>query len=341
MCAIVLNAAGALRPEKESLLSEAFTTDLLIVGAGMAGLLAAADLQEKGVNALLVEKSRGVGGRLATRRIGAAFFDHGAQFITARTPRWQALLSRWQAQGIATVWYRGDEDEHPRWRGLPTMTAIPKQLAQRLNVRLETKLTCLQEATTGWRAVFEQGEPVFARAVLLTAPVPQSLAILHAGQVHIEPSLHAQLEAIEYEPCLAVMALLDRASRLPVPGFLRPQHGNIAWLADNHIKGISPVPAITLHATPLFSRTHWEADRQETGKQLLEEAAPWLGAAVTEFQVHGWRYARPLKEATQPCIILREDPPLLLAGDAFGGARVEGAALSGWAAAEWLAGQLK
>jgi len=68
------------------------TTDILILGAGLAGLLAAADLQASGFQSLVVDKGRGVGGRLASRRIGSATFDHGAQFITARTPRWPLKL---------------------------------------------------------------------------------------------------------------------------------------------------------------------------------------------------------------------------------------------------------
>ena len=67
------------------------TADVLVIGAGMAGLIAAAELQRAGRRVLVLDKGRGVGGRLASRRIGEASFDHGAQFITARTPRFAAL----------------------------------------------------------------------------------------------------------------------------------------------------------------------------------------------------------------------------------------------------------
>ncbi|PWH15946.1 MAG: hypothetical protein DDG60_04995 [Anaerolineae bacterium] len=310
--------------------------DILIVGAGIAGLLAATDLQAAGFQPLIVDKGRGVGGRLATRRIGAASFDHGAQFITARTPRFAALLQSWRNQGLLTEWYRSPEDEHIRWRGVPTITALPKYLSQGLAVHLERKLIALQPENSAWRAHFEHGESISARAVLLTAPVPQSLAVLETGQVTLAPSIHTALQAIEYEPCLAVMAVLKGQSNLAAPGFVRPTDGNIAWLADNYIKGVSAVPAITLHATPAFSRAHWDDDRQETGKKLLQEATAWLGSEVAEFQVHGWRYARPINNDFPPALIVSQKPMLLLAGDAFGGARVEGAALSGWAAAELL-----
>jgi len=311
-------------------------TDILILGAGLAGLLAATDLQASGFQPLVVDKGRGVGGRLASRRIGSATFDHGAQFITARTPRFAGLLREWEALGLVTEWYRGANPEHIYWRGVPSMTAVPKHLAKSLNVRLEMKMTAIKQENSCWLATFENGETIAANAVLLTAPVPQSLALIDAGGVAIEASKREQLEAVEYEPCLAIMVVLKGQSNIPQLGFLRFDSGPIGWIADNQAKGISAVSAVTIHATPAYSSSHWEHDRQEIGRELLAAAAPWLGAEAVEFQVHAWRYARPRHEQDHPCLTLNQSPALLIAGDAFGGPRVEGAALSGWAAAEAL-----
>jgi hypothetical protein len=317
-------------------MTEQSTTDILIIGAGLAGLLAATDLQASGFHPLVVDKGRGVGGRLASRRIGSATFDHGAQFITARTPRFAALLSEWHGLGLVTEWYRGTSAEHIYWRGVPSITAVPKHLAKSLHVRLEMKMTALKQESSRWLAIFENGETVAAKAVLLTAPVPQSLALLAAGGVTLEASKREQLEALEYEPCLAVMAVLKGEANVPKPGFIRFDSGPVGWIADNQAKGISAVSAVTIHATPAFSLEHQEDDRQKMGQHLLEVAAPWLGSEAAEFQVHAWRYARPKHEQDHPCLILNQSPALLIAGDAFGGPRVEGAALSGWAAADAL-----
>ena len=130
------------------------------------------------------------------------------------------------------------------------------------------------------------------------------------------------------------MAVLDGSSRLLPPGGLVPDRGPIAWIADNQLKGISAEPAVTIHATHAFSLEHWDRDRQESGRGLLSAAAEWLGAGIKTFQVHGWRYSKPIQIDEQPCVILSQSPPLVLAGDAFAGPRVEGAAISGWAAAE-------
>ena len=198
------------------------------------------------------------------------------------------------------------------------------------------KMSVLKQEGSHWLAICENGETITANAVLLTAPVPQSLALLDSGGVALRASMREQLEAVEYEPCMAVMAVLKGESNIPQPGFIRFDAGPIGWIADNQANGISAVSAVTIHATPAFSLEHQEDGRQKMGHHLLEVAAPWLGAETAEFQVHAWRYARPAKEQSHPCLTLNRSPSLVIAGDAFGGPRVEGAALSGWAAAEAL-----
>jgi predicted NAD/FAD-dependent oxidoreductase len=313
------------------------TTDVLVIGAGMAGLIAAVELQRAGRRVLVFDKGRGVGGRLASRRIDRATFDHGAQFITTRDPRFAAVLERGRQNGAMEEWCRGfagSVDGHARWRGKPAMSAVAKHLAIGLDLLLETQVVALRRADDRWRAETATGRTFTAGAVVLTPPVPQSLAMLDAGGIVLAPEMRTRLAAIEYERCLAVMAVLDGPSRIPPPGGLVPADGPIAWIADNQLKGISAEPTVTVHATHAFSLEHWERDRQESGRALLEAGAEWLGAGVKTFQVHGWRYSKPMRVDEEPCVLVSKSPPLVLAGDAFAGPRVEGAALSGWAAAE-------
>ena len=119
------------------------------------------------------------------------------------------------------------------------------------------------------------------------------------------------------------------------PGGSKP----IRWIADNTHKGISPAAqAVTIHAGRGFSREHWEKERSSVGEKLLEAAAQWLGdAQVLEFQVHGWRYSQPVDTYSEACLMVEDS--LVFAGDAFAGPRVEGAALSGLAAADALLGR--
>jgi predicted NAD/FAD-dependent oxidoreductase len=72
--------------------------------------------------------------------------------------------------------------------------------------------------------------------------------------------------------------------------------------------------------------------------ELVELAGEFIGAAtIVEMQLKKWRFATPRLMWPEPCWIAAEAAgPLALAGDAFAGPRIEGAALSGMAAAAAL-----
>lgn len=321
--------------------------DCLIVGAGIAGLLAAHKLVDAGWQVVLLDKGRGVGGRMATRRIDEAVFDHGAQFFTVRDDRFEALVAGWERAGLVAEWARGfangagewRQDGHPRYRGAQGMTTLPKHLAAGMDVRTSVRVTAVQAEGDGWQVTIESGETLTARRLLLTPPVPQSLALLDAGSYALPAAVRADLEAIEYNPCLAVMAVLDSVPALPEPGGVQLNSEPIGWIADNQRKGISPVPAVTIHAAPGFSREHFDGDRDAAGQLLLDAAAGYLGGAqVVRWQVHGWRYSQPVAVYDEAFLPVSGPAPLVFAGDAFAGPRVEGAAVSGLSAADYLLG---
>ena len=174
--------------------------------------------------------------------------------------------------------------------------------------------------------------------LLITSPVPQTLELLKG--INIPADKYARLEHIEYESCIAVMAILDGPTAIEAPGAIALEEGPIAWISDNLQKGVSTVPAVTIHGSGEFSAEHIDHDRTQIGQQLIDAAAQYLGSAqVTEYQVHGWRYSKPSIVDPDPCLLLSHGtdlPPLAVAGDAFAGPRFEGAVQSGWAAAKML-----
>lgn len=322
----------------------------LIVGAGLAGLLAAQRLQGAGMDVTLLEQEHGVGGRMATRRLAVpkfapAVFDHGAQFFTVREQRFQSLVDQWQADSKVRLWSRGFAtadgsyyaDGHPRYCGTSGMFAIAQPLAQGLNCHLGAVVTGVEQHQGGWQALTAGGDSFSAESLILTPPVPQSLGLLDAGTFKLPGTARRVLETITYEPCIALMLLLDGPGGIPEPGGMWPLGEPIAWMADNHRKGISPQPgAITIHAGPEFSSERWNTDDQLVSGELIAAAADWLQASVAFSQVYRWRYSKPIRTVSEPYLAIQVGAPLLFAGDAFAGPRVEGAALSGLAAADWL-----
>lgn len=327
------------------------SVDVLIVGAGLSGLLAARVLRERGLQVRLLEKARGVGGRLATRRLESHVADHGAQFFTAHDPRFQKLVQDWEAAGVVRRWSTGftapdgtyRDNGIPRYRGVPGMTGIGKHLADGLDVRLQAKAVRAEVAEPGWRITLEDGATHSARALLLTAPVPQSLALLREGQVTLPEPAGTDLAQIDYAPCLTVLAELTGPSGIPDPGGIWMSGEPLLWMADNLLKGVSTgtTPVVTIHAGQDFSREHWETAESEVTAAILQAAAPCLGSGVAKTQLHRWKFSVPLRVHPEPCVSLTVPAPLAFAGDAFGGPRVEAAALSGLAAGSALAEALR
>ena len=322
----------------------------VIVGAGISGLLAANALQREGWDVTVLDKGRGVGGRMATRRVGGGTFDHGAQFFTVRGDRFFAFVEDWIDAGAAAEWSRGfadadgnlNEDGHPRYRGARGMTSIPKYLARGLDVRTGEKAVRVDAIAGGWDVACESGLQLEASALLLGMPVSQALGLATSGNYGLPASARQKLEAVSYGPCLALMVLLDGPADVPGPGGMQIKGEPLDWIGDNQRKGISEVPAITIHAGPEWSSAHFEDDEADVMRQLVSFAGDQLGTdlatRVIESSLARWRYSWVTNAHPEPFLAASEVPALLFCGDAFGQPKVEGAALSGLAAADYLLG---
>jgi predicted NAD/FAD-dependent oxidoreductase len=309
--------------------------------------MAAHVLQEQGLGVALVDKGRSVGGRLATRRIGPGRADHGAQFFTVRSPEFRSWVDRWMADGLVYRWSTGwadgslapvTTDGHPRYAVQSGMNALAKHLAQRLDVRLNAQLVSVNlDGNNRWRSEDDRGQVYSSQALLLTPPVPQSLSLVDAGGIQLEAVDRDSLEQIAYAPCMAGLFQIDGRVHLPEPGALQQSDAAISWIADNQRKGISPeARVITAHAGPDHSRWLFKRTEAEALAQLEAGLRPFLDqkAMIVASQLKRWRYALPTALHAERCLVAKDVPTLVFSGDAFGGPRVEGAALSGLSAAE-------
>lgn len=321
----------------------------LIIGAGMSGLMAAQTLQRAGWQVTILDKGRGVGGRMATRRIEGAIFDHGAQFFTVRDPRFAQYVDTWRAAGVVEQWARGFPkpdamtyaDGYPRYCGVSGMTAIAKYLSANLDVRIGVRVQEIAiQGGEQWQVTTVTGEQYKAPYLLLSMPVPQAVALLDTGAVPLPTAQRTLLASIDYDPCFAVLATLEGPSHIPPPGAVQIDSDPIRWIADNTQKGVSPNRhAVTIHGSASFSRDYFEADTAVVAQKLLAAAQDWLGSAVINYQVQRWRYSQPVSVYSEPYLSLDMQPFVAFTGDAFGASRVEGAALSGLAAADALLAQ--
>jgi hypothetical protein len=308
---------------------------ILVVGAGLSGLVAARTLTAAGHDVTVLDKGRGVGGRLATRRIGDAVLDHGAQFFTVRSDEFASMVNSWVTDGVAHEWCRGfsGDDGQPRYVGSAGMTGIAKHLARGLDVRTSHLAFSLEQNGAAWTLTTDDGAQHSADAVVLTAPLPQSFSLMFSAGLEMPDDLRT----IDYDRTLGLLALVDsNRHNIAAPGGMQDPDGVFSFIADNRAKGVSGEHALTFHANPAWSLEHFDLLNDEIHSRLLAAAQPWLGdARVLESQPKKWRFATPQRTWPDACWV-HDSGSLVLAGDAFAGPRMEGAALSGLAAARAL-----
>jgi predicted NAD/FAD-dependent oxidoreductase len=334
-------------------MSESQHADVLIIGAGMSGLMAANVLLTAGRRVTLLDKGRSVGGRLATRRLGAGRADHGAQFFTVRDPGFGAWVERWQKAGLVYTWSHGwsdgslsatPPDGHPRYAVQGGMNRLAKHLATQIETQgaailTDVRVTAVTPHGDGWRLTSDDGRSFTAGAAVMTAPVPQTLALLDAGATPLTAEDRARLEHIRYAPALCGLYMVEGEVHLPAPGAVQRPDADFAWIADNRCKGISPdATVITVHASGDWSAVHYDAPDAELSAAFEHALRPWLAADawIAEEQIKRWRYAAPTVLHSERVLRVEAHAPLLIGGDAFGEPRVEGAALSGLAIGDAL-----
>ena len=303
---------------------------VVVIGAGLAGLMAAQQLHNNGHSVVVLDKGKSPGGRLATRRIGGATLDHGAQFFTVREPEFKHEVRQWVQAGIVREWCKGfsSQDGHPRYIGTHGMNGVAKHLAQGLDVRCSTFVfEVTRNEDTSWTTKIDDGTVFQSDALLVTCPLPQAYSLLITAHVDIPEALFT----CEYDRTIGLLAVLDSESAVPSPGGMQNPNDSLQFVADNCMKGISHIPALTMHFSPAFSEQHWDDEPHALHQLLIHHAQPFLGKSrIIESQVKKWRFATP-RTPWQERIWQYES--LVIAGDAMSGPKVEGAALSGLAAA--------
>jgi len=304
-------------------------TQIAIVGAGIAGMAAARCLGMAGFECTIFEKSRGLGGRMANRRVQHLQFDHGAQFFSARGPRFRELVAEWQKDKLADYWFDG------AFVGTPGMTAPARSMAAPHTIVPGTRVVSLALGIQGWTLETETGavetpnNGLFA-AVILAVPAPQAIPL--AATAHLA---FPELETVRYAPCWALMLAYDDAIH-GVDDRITLEHGPIRWIArDNSKPGrSSKITTFVVHASPEWSRRHLELSAEDAALELTENfrSITGISAHPTYVTAHRWRFAL-VEETAGAAYLWNGDAKLGACGDWALGPRVECAFDSGEALA--------
>jgi renalase len=297
-----------------------------IVGAGMAGLSCADALRDAGYGVTLFDKGRGPGGRMSTRRLqtplGEVTIDHGAQYFTARDPRFQRLVATWADQEIAARWPEAGEDA---WVGTSTMNAIVKRMACAHTVTWSHLIKGIARKNDEWWLTGEAGEFGPFDAVILALPAEQAATIL---SLHDFSMTRTALMA-RSQPCWTGMFVFDRKLE-GVPSIIR-NAGDIAWAARNSAKpGRVQPEAWVVQANASWSSANLEESSDDVATLLLAGLSDVAGTPIPTpiaALAHRWRYA--LSAGTGDGALWNPVLGLGVCGDWLLGPRVECAWLSG------------
>lgn len=319
---------------------------IAIIGTGIAGLSAAQALHAAGQDIQLFDKSRGSGGRMASKRSDAGTLDLGAQYFTARDRRFVEVVQQWQNRGWVAEWtpslyhysagsLSASPDEQVRWVGSPRMSAITRALLGALPVSFACRITEAFRGPQHWHLQDADGQShgPFSHVVIAT-PAPQATPLLAAA-----PKLAGAAASVAMEPTWAIALAFDNPLDTPVDGCF-VQDSPLDWLVRNRSKPgrESPLDTWVLHATSQWSKQQLDLPKETVIEQLHGAFAELIGCTLPApaFSLaHRWLYARPAA-AHQWGALADADLGLYACGDWCLSGRVEGAWLSGQEAARKL-----
>ncbi|WP_009632936.1 NAD(P)/FAD-dependent oxidoreductase [Synechocystis sp. PCC 7509] len=324
--------------------------DVAIVGAGISGLICAQQLRQAGYRVVLMEKSRGLGGRVTTRRLQDTCADRGLSYLTPNgelTTRFVELL---KSQDIVTVW-TDTRHEFKADFGLKTvkgeplyiapngMSAIARFLAKDLEVQLSRRVVGLNLFNDCWHLQFESSNTeVIAKAVVMAIPAPQALVLIESFAA---PRVLDSLRKVEFSACISAIARYPTNTPLPSWRSLTVlDDDTLAWIGNDSSKRLgNTLPIFVFHSSAKFAQTYIDTeDLQPVGQLLLAKAAK-LFPELANFdwlQCDRWRYAFPTVSLADHCLDARTPQPLFFCGDWCGGINLESAMRSGLAAAEQI-----
>ena len=320
---------------------------IAVIGAGIAGLSVSAALAAH-ARVCIFEKSRGVGGRMSTRRQPPWAFDHGTQFFTARNRAFREFLAPLQTAGIVREWEGPvvylEPGERPRKRlwfephyvACPGMNALCKHMGEGLEIHTGIEVAPLaQRSPAGWVLMDTSGGDLgLFDAVVCTAPSPQAVRLLDE---HLPAD--AQLRTVRYRACVALMAGFDTPWQ---PTWIagKARDNPVEWIAAQSTRPGRNMPAaLVAHASADWSDASLERPPAEVQQEMLASVAALTGLQMdraTHLALHRWRYALVDADTAAEEAWVDLNAGLAAAGDWCSASRVEDAWLSGQRLAESL-----
>lgn len=293
--------------------------EYLIIGAGLSGLTLALELKKAGKQVLILEKSKGVGGRIATRRINNLGVDHGAPYLKGH-PELFELIKHFQIQHgkIASegIYLEGG------------MTTLPKIMAEHLPVIKDEKVIHIEFLNGIWKCKCEKGNVHQAKKLIITSPLPQAIELLETSEIDFSYKL--DLKSVNYAKGLLGIFLIDEEALIK-----QKLPENVHSVLSMKTRNLNP-QAWVIRTTEKFSEKNFNKPDEENLSQIESLIVRCFGQSpkISHSELKKWRYVTPTSVIPHPFLEVQRS--LFLIGDGFLYPDIRGALLSAKGLAENL-----
>ncbi|MDX1919811.1 MAG: FAD-dependent oxidoreductase [Candidatus Caenarcaniphilales bacterium] len=317
--------------------------DLVIIGAGISGLALGKALSNSSINFKIFDKSRGLGGRAATRRVNAQPIDTGAQYFTVSNPLFKKEVEELIQRGTVKLWtnklnvWDGEKllfegNSNPRYVCPKGFTDISKEFAKVLPVSREIKITKAARVNGLWELKTDKMVELKAKRVVSTAPLPQSLELFGS---YLSVEQKASLSTISFNPCLSIVIVFNKLVSLPFKGVFWNNREVLSWVANDSSKRLNATSSVlVVQCQPKFSGRFFESSDSEILEKVFNEFKVLLPQValsnkdLQEVQVKKWRYSQPAA-IYEHQYFATEDKSLYFTGDWSLEGKIEGAYMAG------------
>lgn len=336
-----------------------------IIGAGIAGLTAGRMLSQAGHDVTIFEKSRGYGGRMATRYAGKDLnlkLDHGVSYFTAHSPEFQKFTAELLEKKMIKLWgdnfkYWDSEkmiDRNPNQQDRATfaavdgMNSIGKYLSRWVDVKNNERVGGLthigqnRSKKRAWMINLLSRETFGVDAVIIATPAPQAYGILNTTTDEISTlKMIRDIDEISYKPSYSLM-LGYGEQEIPDWDGIHCKNSSIRFISNEASKrNLNNECTLVVHSTDTFAGKHRHSDEETVKKALLSELSEIIGgwSMIPEWsQLHFWKFSQPTKTLKRPYFELEvEETPLALIGDYFESGDLDAAYTSGYKLANhWI-----
>jgi len=315
--------------------------NIAIIGAGLSGVVLAQRLHGAGHAVTIFEKSRGAGGRMATRRAEGFAFDHGAPDFTAESAAFRDFLAPYIENGLVARWpgrfvrlSRAGEASIEGSEALvavPAMNALCKELVGDTPLRTQLQIGPIKTPY----ALHDSDGDALGRFdwIVSTAPAPQTAKLF---EDFVPVALATEHMTGGFTTMLGFAAAHD-------PGWDMAETDDLvvaAIIANSSKPGRSADgTAFVIHARSDWSEPRIDEAPDAVQPLLLDAFMRMTGidaGGAAYATTHRWRYAHANAGVPGGCIIA-PDVGLAACGDWCIGGGVEAAFQSAIALADRLA----